>query len=77
MPQIQKYLVTYTSSKPNEPAIKTYGIFAKKYNQAISEVRVYINKHGLHNSTTHTFNLEAAPSNKKADVEIEDISEEE
>ena len=68
----QRYLVTYTSSKPNEPAVKTYGVYAKKHSQAINEVRLHINTNGLHNSKDHSFDLKAEPSFKKADVEISD-----
>lgn len=70
MSQKQRYLVTYKSLKPNEPATKTYGVYAKKYNQAINEVRLHIFSKGLHNSKDHGYDLNAEPSFKKADVEL-------
>lgn len=69
----QRFLVIYRS---NDPAIAepiTFGVYAKKYNQAINTVRAFIYAKELHKSKVCEYTLNAEPSNKPADHEIPDI----
>lgn len=72
----QRYLVHYKSLVPNEPNETTFGVFAKKYNQAISITRTFIYSRELHNHREIDYVLKAVPSNKPAIHEIPDDEDE-
>lgn len=68
----QRFLVIYKSNDPAVAEPITFGVYAKKYNQAISTVRAFIYAKELHKSKVCEYTLNAEPSNKPANHEIPD-----
>jgi hypothetical protein len=66
----QRYLATYTYSGKNGKKKMTFGVYAKKYRQAITRTQVYIYQNDLHGDKTLGYDLTAEPSRAPADYEI-------
>lgn len=71
--QQQRYVFTFTEPD-DESVTKTFGVWAKKHNQARSRVYNYMIYLGY--EVSENSRLEGKPSNKPADVELpeEEIS---
>ena len=72
----QRFLVHYKSLVPDQPNEMTFGVFAKKHNQALILTKTFIYSRELHNHRDIDYLLVALPSNEAAMHEIPDIDDE-
>lgn len=70
-----RWLVSYESKDPAKPERMTFGVWASKYNQAITITGTFIYSRELHDSKEYDYVLDAKPSNDAATYEIPDDDE--